>query len=57
MTGGMIDGYCAMGRPVIATRPRMTVRIAITIATMGRSTKKRVTGSLARRGWQGLAWP
>src|SRR5713226_862347 len=33
-------GYWATGRPNIATAPPMTVRMAITIATIGRLTKK-----------------
>src|SRR2546422_7092680 len=41
MTGGMIEGNCAIGSPVIETRPRTTVTIEITMATMGLSTKKR----------------
>ncbi len=39
--GGTILGYCATGSPDIATRPTMTVMIAMTIATMGRLMKKR----------------
>ena len=38
--GGTISGYCAIGSPVIATRPSSTVMIEITIATIGRFTKK-----------------
>ena len=39
--GGTISGYCEMGRPLMATRPSRTVMIEITIATIGRFTKKR----------------
>src|SRR5256714_7190799 len=34
-------GYCAIGRVNIATPPTRTMRMAMTIATMGRPTKKR----------------
>ena len=33
-------GYCSMGRVVIETPPTITMIIAITMATMGRFTKK-----------------
>src|SRR5258705_10283954 len=36
-----MSGYWATGRPIIATAPVMTMRMAITIATIGRPTKKR----------------
>jgi hypothetical protein len=36
-------GYWATGRPGMATSPKMMVRMAITIATIGRLTKKRTT--------------
>src|SRR5512144_587146 len=39
--GGTTSGYWAIGSPDIATRPRMTVMMEITIATIGRLTKKR----------------
>ena len=39
--GGTISGYCAIGSPLIATRPSSTVTIEITIATIGRLTKNR----------------
>src|SRR5512138_1154310 len=39
--GGTISGYWAIGRPDMATRPRRTVTMEITIATIGRLTKKR----------------
>ena len=45
--GGTISGYCAIGRPLMATRPSSTVMIEITIATMGRLTKKRAMIYLA----------
>src|SRR5688572_30188732 len=53
MTGGMMEGNWATGSPTMATRPRITVRTAITMATIGRSTKKRATSArraLVRRG-------
>ena len=39
--GGTISGYCAMGSPDMATTPRSTVTMEITIATIGRLMKKR----------------
>src|SRR5512143_2082416 len=39
--GGTTSGYWAMGRPDIATSPTRTVTMEITIATIGRLTKKR----------------
>src|SRR5258708_26163266 len=49
----MICGNCAIGSPVIATTPSSTVRMAMTIATMGRSMKKRAIALLPRRrGWR-----
>src|SRR5215471_16776440 len=39
--GGTISGYCAIGRPFIATTPSRMVMIEITIATMGWLTKNR----------------
>src|SRR5512134_2104586 len=38
--GGTTSGYWAMGRPDIATSPTMTVMMEITMATIGRLTKK-----------------
>src|SRR6185369_3620451 len=49
MIGGTMSGYCAIGSPVIATKPSRTVRIEMTMATMGRSMKKRDMASLPRR--------
>src|SRR5512143_353279 len=46
MRGGTMSGNCSTGRPSIATRPPRTVRIAMTIATMGLLMKKRATASL-----------
>src|SRR5580693_9333253 len=37
--GGRICGNCAIGSPRSDTTPMSTVRIAMTIATMGRRTK------------------
>src|SRR5215510_13179739 len=45
--GGTISGYCEIGRPLMATTPSSTVMIEITIATMGRLTKKRAMDYLA----------
>src|SRR6202035_2385808 len=45
MSGGTMSGYWAIGRPVIATKPRRTVRMEMTMATMGRSMKKRAMAS------------
>src|SRR4029079_6291629 len=42
--GGTISGNCAMGNVRIDTRPDSTVKIAITIATMGRLMKNFGTG-------------
>src|SRR5512143_2404643 len=39
--GGTTSGYWAMGSPDIATSPTRTVTMEITIATIGRLTKKR----------------
>src|SRR4026207_71617 len=49
MTGGMMDGYCAIGSPTRLTRPRITVSTEITMATIGRSTKNRLIASPGRR--------
>src|SRR3569832_1274553 len=46
--GGMIEGNCAMGSPSNDTAPISTVRMAITIATMGRRTKNAELTSLPR---------
>src|SRR4029079_15372256 len=40
MTGGAISGYCATGRRVKATAPRITITIDTTAAKIGRSMKK-----------------
>ena len=40
MTGGAISGYCATGRRVKATAPRITITIETTAAKIGRSMKK-----------------
>src|SRR3954469_6630684 len=40
ISGGAMFGNCAVGRLSIATTPMMTIRIAITIATIGRLMKK-----------------
>src|SRR5512139_2550052 len=39
ISGGTMLGNWAMGSPVMATRPMMTMRMAITIATIGRLMK------------------
>src|SRR5690242_2693492 len=46
----MISGNCAIGSACMATRPPSTVMIAITMATMGRRTKKRDTLASLRLG-------
>src|ERR1700745_3371525 len=43
--GGTISGNCASGRPRIETTPTITVMMAMTIATIGRSTKNLATRS------------
>src|SRR5690348_8205622 len=42
--GGTVSGYCAIGRPNIATVPSITITIDSTIATIGRLMKKRAMG-------------
>src|SRR4026207_1745812 len=37
--GGTTSGYCAIGRPISATRPMITITIESTVAKTGRSTK------------------
>ena len=44
--GGTMSGYCAVGSFVIATAPAIVIRIAMTIATIGRRTKKAPTALL-----------
>src|SRR2546430_14815359 len=44
-----MSGYCAMGSVTIATAPIRTIRMAMTIATMGRPTKKRDISAIPRR--------
>src|SRR6478672_10570866 len=39
MTGGAISGYCAIGRRVTETAPRITNTIEMTAAKIGRSIK------------------
>src|SRR6185436_20888776 len=43
--GGTISGNCASGSPRIETTPTITVMMAMTIATIGRSTKNLATPS------------
>src|SRR5471032_2259015 len=51
--GGTISGNCASGRPRMETAPTITVMMAMTMATIGRSTK-----NLAMRSAHGLReWP
>src|SRR5881628_10802 len=40
ISGGVMSGYCEMGRRESETAPTITVTIEITIATMGRRMKK-----------------
>ena len=39
--GGVISGYCSIGSPNSATAPKIIVTIAMTLAKIGRSMKKR----------------
>src|SRR5216684_8227478 len=60
VSGGTILGNCEMGNPRIVIAPTMTVRIAITMATIGRLMKNLdilVTGgqSIERNGCHGAA--
>src|SRR5512143_640394 len=48
--GGTTSGYWAMGSPDIATSPTRTVMMEITIATIGRLTKKRAMLARLPRG-------
>src|SRR5687767_14201169 len=48
MVGGARNGYCSKLRRSSVAAPSMTVRIAITIATMGRRMKKFATTSAPR---------
>src|SRR6516225_2701474 len=41
MVGGVMSGYCAMGRLTTAMRPASTMTIEMTHAKTGRSMKKR----------------
>lgn len=38
--GGVIDGYCSMGRPRNVTHPAITISIDKTVANIGRLMKK-----------------
>src|SRR5438093_1288731 len=49
--GGTMSGNCATGSPRIATRPPMTVTMAMTIATMGRPMKNRDMALFPRGRW------
>ncbi len=40
IVGGEISGYCAIGRRMNATPPRITITIETTEAKIGRSMKK-----------------
>ena len=53
--GGTISGYCAIGRPCIATTPSMTMMIDITIATIGPVDEEAGHGLLRLAG--GAGWP
>jgi hypothetical protein len=39
ISGGTMSGYCAVGSVSIETTPTMTVRMAMTIAKIGRRMK------------------
>jgi hypothetical protein len=41
--GGARNGYCSIDSPLMVTTPSSTVRIEMTIATMGRRMKKFAT--------------
>src|ERR1044072_450838 len=47
--GGAMSGYCAIGRIVLATRPAITMMIAMTPASTGRSMKNFENMSARRR--------
>src|SRR5688572_20241521 len=56
IAGGAMSGNCAIGSWTTATTPSSTVRIEITIATIGRRTKKLATaGQLSGAGGGGGA--
>src|SRR5512134_3214037 len=46
ISGGTMLGNWAVGSPVMATRPTIVVRMAITIATIGRLMKNRAMPDL-----------
>ena len=51
--GGTISGYCAIGRPLHRDEAEQHVMIEITIATIGRLTKKRAMVYFASpAGWR-----
>src|SRR5215204_1160195 len=59
MFGGARNGYCSTERPRRTTTPSRTVRIEMTMATMGRPMKKFATRQLpsiapGRRAGRGL---
>ena len=57
ISGGTMFGNCATGRVSIDTRPTITIRMAITIATMGRLMKNfDITGLLGSPAAEYPAW-
>ena len=52
ISGGTMSGYWDVGKVSIATMPMMTVRIAMTIATIGRRMKNLDTVTSRRSGWR-----
>src|SRR5918995_6363426 len=48
--GGAMSGYCATGSVALATKPAITMTIAMTPASTGRSMKNFENMSVARRG-------
>src|SRR4051794_4122959 len=46
MLGGARNGYCSTERPRVMTSPSMTVRMEMTMATIGRRMKKFATPRL-----------
>src|ERR687898_3171776 len=52
--GGAMSGYCETGSVALATRPAITMTIAMTPASTGRSMKNFENMSVARRGRRSL---
>src|ERR1700759_289549 len=54
ISGGTMGGNCATGRPNMETKPRITIRMAMTMATIGRLMKKRYMRSASCVGGLGV---